>query len=85
MEKAMMLEHMVLSHHGEPEFGAAVRPMFIEAELLSMIDTLDAKMFEMAQAVSLAPEKDFSQRQWALDNRKFYNPGGDIRPKAKLF
>lgn len=85
MEKAMMLEHMILSHHGEPEFGAAVRPMFIEAELLSMIDTLDAKMFEMAQAVSLAPEKDFSQRQWALDNRKFYNPGGDIRPKAKLF
>ena len=28
---ATLLEHMVLSHHGEPDFGAAVRPMFIEA------------------------------------------------------
>ena len=34
----MLLEHMCLSHHGEPEFGAAVRPMFIEAELLSELD-----------------------------------------------
>lgn len=84
-EKVMLLEHLILSHHGEPEFGAAVRPMCIEAELLSMIDTLDAKMFEMAAAVASAPEKDFSQRQWALDNRKFYNPGGEIKPKAKLF
>ena len=34
-EKSMLLQHMILSHHGEPEFGAAVRPLFLEAELLS--------------------------------------------------
>lgn len=84
-EKAMLLEHMLLSHHGEPDFGAAVRPMFIEAELLSMIDTLDAKMFELAAAVSQTAKKDFSPRQWALDNRKFYNHGGEVKPTAKLF
>lgn len=32
-EKAMLLEHMVISHHGQPDFGAAVRPMFLEAEI----------------------------------------------------
>lgn len=69
---ATLLEHMVLSHHGEPEFGAAVRPMFIEAELLSELDLMDARVFEMHEAVSNAKPEDFSQRVWALDNRKLY-------------
>ena len=71
-ETATLLEHMVLSHHGEPEFGAAVRPMFIEAELLSELDLMDARVFEMREAVINAKSGDFSQRVWALDNRKLY-------------
>lgn len=43
-EKSMLLQHMLLSHHGKPEFGAAVVPKTAEAQLLSMIDDLDAKM-----------------------------------------
>ena len=43
-EKSVLLQHMVLSHHGEPEFGAAVRPMCAEAELLSYIDMIDSRM-----------------------------------------
>lgn len=42
-EKTTLLVHMALSHHGEPEWGAAVRPMFVEAELLNYIDLIDAK------------------------------------------
>lgn len=72
-EKAMLLEHMVISHHGEPEFGAAVRPMFLEAEILCQLDTLDATVNEITSAVSELPEGEFSSRQWALDNRKLYN------------
>ena len=33
-EKAVMIEHMILSHHYEPEFGSPKRPMFPEAEVL---------------------------------------------------
>ena len=40
-EKSVLLQHLILSHHGEPEFGAAVRPMCAEAELLSYIDLID--------------------------------------------
>lgn len=72
-EKAMLLEHMVISHHGEPEFGAAVRPMFLEAEILCQLDALDATVNEITSAVSELPEGEFSSRQWALDNRKLYN------------
>ena len=43
-EKSVLLQHLILSHHGEPEFGAAVRPMCAEAELLSYIDLIDSRM-----------------------------------------
>ena len=83
---AMLLEHMVLSHHGDPEFGAAVRPMFIEAELLSELDLMDARIYEMKEAVEATAAEDFSGRVWALDNRKLYNHArSDIKAKTKLF
>ena len=84
-ELLMLVEHMVLSHHGEPEFGAAVRPMFLEAEILSQLDLLDARIYEISQAVSEVEPGDFTPRQWALDNRKLYNHGlKEIKPKADL-
>ncbi len=70
---AMLLEHMVLSHHGEPDFGAAVRPSFIEAELLSELDLMDSRVYEMHEAVSNTEAENFSGKLWAMDNRKLYN------------
>lgn len=74
-EKVILLEHMILSHHGEPEYGSPVRPMFIEAEILSTLDTLDATIFEITNATQNTEKGAFSDRQWALDNRKLYNHG----------
>ena len=82
---AVLLEHMAISHHGEPDFGAAVRPLFIEAEVLCQLDTLDATIFEMAHSIGEVEKDAFTQRQWALDNRKLYNHGRlEIKPKANL-
>ncbi len=84
-EKAVLLEHMVISHHGQPEFGAAVRPMVLEAEILSQLDTLDATVYEIASAVSEVGPGEFTARQWALDNRKLYNHGRkEMKVKADL-
>ena len=71
-EKSVLLQHLLLSHHGEPEFGAAVPPQCAEAELLSLIDQIDSRM-EIYREV-LAPLKagEFSQRVFALDNRRIY-------------
>ena len=44
---SVLVQHMLLCHHGEPEFGAAVRPMFIEAEVLSELDLMDSRIYEM--------------------------------------
>lgn len=84
-DTATLLQHMVISHHGEPEFGAAVRPMFLEAEILSQLDTLDATVYEIASATGDVKTGEFTQRQWALDNRKLYNHGRrEMVPKADL-
>ena len=74
-EKVTLLQHMVLSHHGVPEFGSPVRPMFLEAEILSTLDSLDATIFEINNATAKVSVGDFTERQWALDNRKLYNHG----------
>lgn len=74
-ETLTLVEHMLISHHGTPEFGAAKLPMFIEAELLSELDLMDARLYEMRQAVEGVEERAFTPRQWALDNRNLYNHG----------
>ena len=45
------LKHMVLSHHGEHEYGSPVLPMTLEAIALHFIDNLDAKMHGVAQII----------------------------------
>ena len=68
-EKSLLLQHMILSHHGEPDFGAAVRPMCAEAELLSLIDLVDSRMEIYAEALQELPEGTFSGRLFALDKK----------------
>ncbi len=43
-EKALLLKHMVVSHHGSREFGSPEPPKTIEAVLLNYIDEIDAKV-----------------------------------------
>ena len=71
-EKAMLLEHLILSHHGQPEFGAAVLPQCAEAELLSLIDQIDSRMEIYREALAPLKIGEFSQRIFALDNRRIY-------------
>lgn len=84
-EKSMLLQHMVLSHHGDPEFGAAVRPAFLEAELLSELDLMDARVYQISEAVAPLQKGAFTNRLWALENRKMYNHArGDKTKKVHL-
>ena len=84
-DKYRLIQHMLISHHGEPEFGAAIRPMLLEAEVLATLDLLDSRIFEIENSVADIATGEFSQRQWALDNRKFYNHGlSPVDTKANL-
>ena len=69
---AMLVEHMILSHHGTAEYGSPKAPMFPEAEVLSELDLLDSRLFEMYSALESVQPHGFSERQWALENRQLY-------------
>ena len=45
------IEHLIVSHHGQKEFGSPVEPMTVEALILSMADDLDAKINQVRQAL----------------------------------
>ena len=70
-EKSVLLQHLILSHHGEPEFGAAVRPLCAEAELLSLIDSVDSRMEIYRETYETMEPGTFSPRIFALEKKIF--------------
>lgn len=73
-EKKVMLQHMILTHHYEPEFGSPKRPMFPEAELLHYLDIFDARFYDMQEALQTTEKGGFSEKVWTLENRRVYKP-----------
>lgn len=73
-EKGLLLQHMVLSHHGEKEFGSPLPPLTKEAVILHFVDDLDSKMNILSKALDGTNEGEFTQRVIAMDGRAFYKP-----------
>ncbi|MDG4656748.1 3'-5' exoribonuclease YhaM [Ectobacillus antri] len=73
-EEVLILQHIVLSHHGKGEWGSPKPPMVREAEILHYIDNLDAKMNMMDRALSRVKPGEYTERVFALENRSFYKP-----------
>ena len=70
-EKSMLVQHMLISHHGQPEFGAAVAPQCAEAELLCYIDNIDSRMEIYRENFEKLQPGEFSQRIFALEKRVY--------------
>lgn len=74
----VLVEHMILSHHGKLEFGSPKVPMIPEALVLNFVDDLDAKMqamsseFDRCVREGKSPE-ELTGRVWALDQRQLLN------------
>lgn len=66
-EKAMLLKHIILSHHGELEYGSPKRPKTIEAVLLHFAENMDAKANAFRAAMEDLPEGT----RWTEYNRMF--------------
>lgn len=71
-EIKMLLEHMVLSHHYEPDYGSPKKPMIPEAEMLHRLDDMDAKMYDMKKALEDVEPGSMSDRIWSLEKRAIY-------------
>ena len=73
-EEVMLLQHLVLSHHGKEEWGSPKKPMIQEAEIIHYIDNIDAKMNMLTRALEKTTPGEFTERLFPLDNRSFYKP-----------
>ena len=72
-ELANQLRHMIVSHHGQYEFGSPKLPMTLEAIALHYLDTMDARLHSVRQLIEEDVNKDSA---WTVYNpglqRKFY-------------
>ncbi|MBI5375524.1 MAG: HD domain-containing protein [Candidatus Schekmanbacteria bacterium] len=78
-EIAVQLKHIILSHHGELEFGSPVRPMTIEALALHYADNLDAKLWSFKDWIDSKPDSNdprWTQYWPAMDRFVFRNNSG---------
>ncbi len=66
-EKRTLLKHMILSHHGELEYGSPKRPKTLEAILLHFVENMDAK----AAAFTDAMEELREGARWTDYQRMF--------------
>lgn len=71
-ETLLLLKHMMLSHHGLPNFGAAKRPQTPEALLLWYIDTIDSKFTVLGEELEKTKPGSFTTHLAVLDKQKFY-------------
>jgi 3'-5' exoribonuclease len=77
-ETKLRLKHMVISHHGEYEFGAPKLPMTLEAIALHYLDNLDAKIHHFQQLLRDDANLDSAWTQFHHNlNRKLFKGNGD--------
>ncbi len=73
-EEVMLLQHIVLAHHGKGEWGSPKPPLVREAEILHVIDLIDMKMNVLNRALDKTTPGEFTERLFPMDNRSFYKP-----------
>lgn len=71
-EEVSILIHMLISHHGLPQFGAARKPMIAEALLLWYIDSIDSKFRVIEEELNNTNSKEFTQPIGVIEKTKLY-------------
>jgi 3'-5' exoribonuclease len=87
----MLLEHMILSHHGELEFGSPKVPVFLEALLFHHLDNLDSKVEAMRCALARDRQLEGEFTNWipalertVLKKDRFLHPEQPAAPPASV-
>ena len=85
----ILIEHLIISHHGQYEFGSPKLPMFPEALMLHYLDDLDSKMESMRAQFERESEQETawtsfnpSLSRTLLNTKKFLEKGGNASSPA---
>ena len=78
-ERSLILQHMIIAHHYEAEYGSPKKPMIPEAQMLHYLDDMDATMYDMKKAIDGTQIGTMSEPVWSLEKRKIYKYSFDAR------
>lgn len=82
-QKTMLLKHMLLSHHGQYEYGSPKRPKTLEAVVLNFVDDMDAKINGIALHID---REQHNPSEWTsyhrLFDRYFYAPAHEVEAEG---
>ena len=85
----ILIEHLIISHHGQYEFGSPKLPMFPEALMLHYLDDLDSKMESMRAQFERESEQETAWTSYnpslartLLNTRKFLEKGAAASSSA---
>ena len=71
-EEALLLEHLVLSHHYYGNFGSPKKPMIPEALILHFIDNIDSKLTVLEEVLKQTEKGEFTSPIPVADREKYY-------------
>ena len=71
-EEALLLQHMILSHHYFPHFGSPKKTNIPEALILHFIDNIDSKMTVLKETLDQVEPGEFTSPIGVLDREKYY-------------
>ena len=73
-EEVVNLMHIILSHHGELEFGSPKEPLTAEAELVHLLDFSDSRMASLEGEIGKTKPGEYTQPLSAFERKNFYVP-----------
>ena len=76
-EEVTLLNHIVLSHHGEMEFGSPKEPLIPEALVIHLVDLSDSKLAALDKEFAKIKKGEFTQAMNQFDRKSFYYPNID--------
>ena len=71
-EEVLLLKHIVISHHEDPEYGSPRRPQIIEALIVHLVDVSDAKLQPTIEALNKVKVGELTEQIYVNDRDKFY-------------
>ena len=79
-ELAIHLKHLLLSHHGQYEYGSPKRPKTMEAVILNFLDDLDSKINGVRTHIDREPDRDSSWTQYHRLYDRYFFKGTASKP-----
>ncbi len=84
-ELSMLIKHLLLSHHGQYDFGSPKRPKFLEAVILNFIDDLDSKINGVQTHIDKEPDREGNWTNYhRLYDRYFYKGATKAQPTEEM-